>query len=55
MNKYNSLTGEQRGAYWKWANSYYEKHPELRRSEKRFPVVNKALDAIKAGRTPDIK
>ena len=44
-----SLTEEQRGAYWKWAKEYYTKNPDLRSSDKRYPTVEKALEAIKSG------
>ncbi len=49
MEKYNALTEEQRGTYWRWAREYYTKHPELRTSDKRYPTVEKALEAVRTG------
>lgn len=52
MQKYHSMSESQRKKYWEWRNRYYEKNPKLKDSEKRFPVVDKAIDAIKAGKEP---
>lgn len=52
MDKYHSMSREQREAYWKWASDYYAKNPEIRNSDKRFPVVEKAIEAIKSGNRP---
>jgi len=52
MEKYVKMSREQRMAYYKWRSQYYRKHPEISRSEKRFPIVDKAMDAITAGKKP---
>jgi len=51
MNKWRGLKDEQRKQYFKWKNELLKARPELRYSEKRFPIAHKALDALKAGRS----
>ena len=50
--KYNSMSDQQRRKYWEWRNRYYQKNPKLKDSPDRFPIVDKAIEAIKAGKEP---
>ena len=50
MSKWRGLKDEQRKQYFKWKNDLLKARPELRFSEKRFPIAHKALDALKAGK-----
>lgn len=52
MAKYHSMNDQQRRKYWEWRNRYYQKNPKLKDSPDRFPVVDKAIEAIKAGKEP---
>lgn len=52
IKKYHSLSDKQRDLYRKWRDAYYAKHPDIRDSEKRFPIVDRVIDTIKAGKTP---
>ena len=52
IDKYRSMTDDQRKKYMAWREVYYRKHPELERSEKRFPIVEKVIDTIKSGKAP---
>ncbi len=52
IDNYRSMTSEQRSNYMRWRSYYYKKNPKLEHSEKRFPIVQKAINAIKAGKTP---
>jgi hypothetical protein len=52
IKKYHSMNSDQRRAYYRWREEYYRKHPGLSESEKRFPIVDKAIDAIKSGKEP---
>ena len=50
--KYKSMNDQQRRKYWEWRNRYYEKNPKLKDSPDRFPIVEKAIEAIKSGKEP---
>ena len=50
VKKYYSMTREQQKAYDRWKQAQLKVKPELRYSEKRFPIAHKALDAIMAGK-----
>ena len=52
MDNYKTMNESQRRKYYEWRKEYYSKNPGLERSEKRFPIVDKAISAIKAGKTP---
>ena len=52
VEKYKSMSDKQRKAYWEWRNRYYEKNPKLKDSADRFPIVDKAIEAIKKGEQP---
>ena len=52
VKKWQSLSEGQRRAYDKWKEQLLRARPDLRHSEKRFPIAHKALDAFKTGRTP---
>lgn len=52
VKKYYSLNSDQRRNYYRWRETYYRAHPDLKNSEKRFPIVDKAIEAIKAGKAP---
>ena len=56
MDNYNSMTREQKGIYWQWARDFYKANPSYRNSDKRYPFVETAIDAIKeTGEAPPIK
>ena len=52
VKKWQSLSDEQRRAYDRWKDQLLKARPELRYSEKRFPIAHQALDAFKTGRAP---
>lgn len=52
VKKWQSLSDDQRRAYDRWKDQLLKTRPDLRYSEKRFPIAHKALDAFKAGKTP---
>lgn len=52
IQKYYSMSDQQRRKYWEWRNRYYQKNPKLKVSPDRFPIVDKAIDAIKSGKEP---
>lgn len=52
IDQYRSMNDKEREAYTKWREAFYKKHPELEHSEKRFPIVQKVIEAVKAGKEP---
>ncbi|MEM7011600.1 MAG: hypothetical protein AAF585_08970 [Verrucomicrobiota bacterium] len=52
VKKWQNLSKEQRAAYDRWKDQLLRARPDLRYSEKRFPIAHQALDAFKAGRQP---
>lgn len=52
IDQYRSMTDSQRATYMKWREAFYQKHPDLENSEKRFPIAEKAIEAVKAGKEP---
>lgn len=56
IKKYYTMTKEQRSLYHKWRDQLLKARPELKYSEKRFPMAHKAIDAAKTGRAmPEIR
>ena len=52
VKKWQSLSDDQRRAYDRWKDQLLKARPDLRFSEKRFPLAHQALDAFKTGRKP---
>ena len=52
IRKYYSMSPQQREAYMTWREVYYGAKPELRESADRYPIVEKAIEAIKSGKPP---
>ena len=50
IDKFRSMTREQMGKYQTWRRELVKKHPEMDKSPKRFPIAEKAIDAIKSGK-----
>ncbi|NNE92855.1 MAG: hypothetical protein HKN23_14520 [Verrucomicrobiales bacterium] len=52
IDKFRSLNREQMGVYQAWRARMVKKNPEMDKSHKRFPIIEKAMDAILAGQKP---
>ena len=55
IKKFHSMSREQRHKYMEWRNRFYGKYPKLKESADRFPIVDKAIDAIRKGKEPPRK
>ena len=52
IQNYRTMNDAQRGVYLRWRTDFNKRNPKLEHSEKRFPHVEKAINAIKSGKTP---
>ncbi len=52
IKNYRTMSDAQRRVYLKWRTDFNKRNPKLEHSEKRFPYVEKAINAIKSGKTP---
>lgn len=52
VDKYRSMSSEQRAKYQRWRSAYIKKYPDAEHSEKRYEIGEKVVDAIKSGKEP---
>tara|TARA_R110002096_G_scaffold43403_8_gene116948 strand:- start:2565 stop:3197 length:633 start_codon:yes stop_codon:yes gene_type:complete len=52
VDKYRSLDRDQMRKYLEWRKALIAKDPNMDKSPKRFPLIDKAIDAIKRGQSP---
>ena len=52
IDKFRKMNREQMGRYQAWRAQMVKKDPDLDKSPRRFPIIEKAMDAILSGRQP---
>ena len=52
IDKFRKMNREQMGRYQAWRAEMVKKDPSLDKSPKRFPIIERAMDAILSGKEP---